>query len=412
MKLYKKNIIVLLFSLIITFWLGFRLIRFNIFFFDYWFFYIYLLIFFCVMGQIFTLLYTGPLIYKIIHGIKLELFQKHFLTILALKIIFVIQFLIFRNIDTYTIASLVFFLYFPLVYIFRRIDPSSFFKFFETILICLVLLCTFDMLNLTQELNVFDYSLILNKSVNDTTINSLPTGLYSMNPLFNFRGRPPGVSGTPYASSALIAASCFYFYFIKDLKKATIFFIIFLLYGTGSTAIIFLIFLIFNMKLSKNYILTIFIITPLFLIIIASRFGNIMYWVPFPHLDGNIIDFLLIFLIGEGTSIPMIKFDEIRGLALIFSFGILGCFFLITLLFLSKKSLTFFQNEKWYLKSRAAFSFILIILFCSWHYPTFMLFPNIVLVMMILAFITSQTINRYEKNPNYLIKNYNKKRKK
>ena len=386
MRINILNIKLTLLSYVITFWLAWRLIRNTDFLYEYWNFYVYVLIILILLTFHINLRFFLNSIINFFKHNYVKNYQNIFFLISCLMILFIYHKINNLSLDTFGISSLVFFLFFPFVKLFEKLHPETFFKIFEKILLLLIFLILIDALNLFFKLEIFDYFLIenLREDPNIPTINSY-------HPILNLRGRGPGVSGTVYASAAIVASSAIYFFIIKSyLKMSLAVFTLFIL-NTGSP-ILPLFLLSFYLIKKKNFI---FSFIPLILILfIMEKFGAskgiLSVWLPRFSFDGTEIQFVNSFLFGEGKHIPSVKFGELRGLALLFSFGFFGLISLITIIFIYYKSLKLFFFEKYYLNYKGSFYFIIVLLLSSWHYPTFMVFPNIVFVIALIAFLSSR----------------------
>lgn len=385
MKISISKIKFTLLSYVITFWLSWRLIRNTDFLYQYWYFYVYVLLILILLTIHINLTFFVNLFHNFFKNNHIKNYQYIFLFISCLMVLFIYHTISNFSLDTFGIASLVFFLFFPFTKFFGKLHPEIFFKIFEKILVLLIFLILLDTFNLFFDLNIFDYSLIenLREDPNIATINTHHS-------ILNLRGRGPGVSGTVYASSALVAAASVYFFIIKSYWKIFLAGFTLFIQNTGSV-ILPLLFISFFLINKKNFIF-LFLICFIFILFIIEKLGlkGVSIWLPKFVFHGTEFQFASSFLLGEGKHIPSVTFGEIRGLALIFSFGLFGSVLLITIFFIYLKSLKLFFQDKHYLNYKGSLYFIIILLLSSWHYPTFMVFPNIVFVIALIAFLSSR----------------------
>ena len=382
----SNNFFYLFLALAISVWLSWRLLRMNNITYEMWYLYIYIMIFFIIVTFPLNFFYFFRSL--ILHQKTNKVFENINFIISFLLLIFSLQIILNRgNLDTFGVASLVFFLYFPLLVIIKKIDPIVFFNLFENIIIILIIFTLLDAINLLFGMNIFDYSLVQLVKGEDEFWPVLGNSHFIFE---NWRGRAPGVSGTVYATSALVGSATIYFFITKSYFKTLLSgFTLFILSSGSSVIIVLLAFLFIKKKNSLSLIIALIIIT-LSLMLISNKFGSLHLWLPEFHYSGSNIKLLFNFFLGDGNHASNFQFGELRGLSLIFSFGFIG-FFLLIFLFLNLKRASFiFRSETWGLKYRGLFAFILVLFFSSWHYPTFMVFPNIFFLILASSFTSCQ----------------------
>ena len=199
--------------------------------------------------------------------------------------------------------------------------------------------------------------------------------------------RSIGVAGTNYASSALNAATCVYFFVLKKRLMFFLTFTLLILWGVGSSlgaAIIG----IFLTRVSSKWIFLYFsILVTLIALLFISRGFDV------GHLTTIInnfaaFDMLAATIVGEGKAISSMQ-TEWRVIGLLFSLGALGSLLLAIMIFnyfiYSKYEKSFGDNHQF----RGGLFFLLVLLISTIHYNTLLVFPNVFFLVGLISLSTA-----------------------
>ena len=332
----------------------------------------YLIIFFALVS----------LVLSVKHNLYLER-SKTAVIVLFFILLSVSRLGLFPYLDPFFVASMVFCLYFLMLTIFMRYSVDFGFKCFEILLILLLVFNSLDYFDANSALiNIFSYEV---PAFMDGIMNPLgheSQSFFSQSMSDGFIVRSIGVSGTNYASSALTAATAIYFYILKRRMLFFLCFSLLIIWGVGSSLLAALVYILFLKR--KSWVLLVF--GPLGLafayIVITSRgFTSDVYL----NITNNfgVLDLLLASIIGEGRSVSSIH-TEFRILGLFFSLGFLGVL-LVSIMIINFKNFARYANYNNYSKYNAGLGFIIVLLISTLHYNSFFVFPNIFLIVMLIA---------------------------
>lgn len=319
-------------------------------------------------------------------SIKYNLYLKRTRTAVLVTffiLLSVLRLAVFPIADPFFLASFVFCLYFLMLTIFLKTSIQSGFKCFEVLLIFLFIYNLFDFIDANSTiLNVISYKAPTFMEGMMTPMDQRSQFLFSSTMTDGVVIRSIGVSGTNYASSALTAASAVYFFILGRRVLFSLFFILLLLWGVGSSVFA----LICVMSLLAIRSKWIVIILPIVLVAIYFLFAS-RGWDPL-HLfqvinNFGATSFMAAIIFGEGSSISSLH-SEFRILGLIFSLGLFGVLFLGCML-LNYATFTKYAKLKRNNQFKAGLYFILVLLVSTLHYNTLFVYPNIFFVVMLIA---------------------------
>lgn len=300
--------------------------------------------------------------------------------------------------DPFFIASMVFCLYFIMLTIFMRYSLDFGFKCFEILLVLLLVYNSLDYFDANSALiNIFSYEIPVFMDGLMNPLGHESQSFFSSSLADGFIVRSIGVSGTNYASSALTAATAIYFYILKRRVLFFLSFSLLIIWGVGSSLLAALVYILFLKR--KSWVLLVF--APLGLafayIVITSRgFTSDVYL----NITNNfgVFDLLLASIIGEGKSVSSLH-TEFRILGLFFSLGFLGAF-LVSIMIINFRNFARYASYNNYSKFNAGLGFIIVLLISTFHYNSFFVFPNIFLIVMLIALssIGFMRIPKYEQS--------------
>jgi len=326
--------------------------------------------------------------------IKLDLVS---LLILISLSVYAVSLLSFRNInDAFTLGMTCLAGYFSMHIVLKKISDVTFFKFLKYLFIGLLFVQGLVIFDIIFDIHMINYVFlrettgIPNKgALGGTKVlgyldTSNLTGLSFLLP------RVPGVSGTPYASGGLIAAICMYFLVIKNYRWAIISFLVLSWTGALSPffALLFGILLLSSSKLVK--------VTSLILsVIVLVRYGeNKLVEVIYLYTDIGFDDSVTIIeliskgLIGEGTLMSSVG-SEMRIINLMYAAGLYNLIIWSIIGYQIYKK----QSKLKYLNIRytACMGFLFVIIISNWHYHSIFVYPNIFIIVLLIAFFTSRS---------------------
>lgn len=361
--------------------LSWRLLRFADQTYILWQFHLY------VLG--FLLLISLPYLMRYIYSVSDNM--SHY--IMAFLLSGLLSQVIFPGIDTFSVAMSTFLLYFLFERKFSKIDAYRFFRGFRLLLFLMLVLNFIDLMNhhfLDHRLFNYERAAEIFRDINLAGYISKPL----LPGIIDLHGRPPGVSGTPYATSALIAAIAIYFYIARNSFLFILSVLTLILWATGSSIIIFvMVFLFLNIRKWYSPLIVLLGIAGVIGLIEARGFSSASYFKIIQEFSP--LQLLAALIIGEGRHVSSM-FSEFRIVGLFFSLGVLGVSFLVAMIMRYWKITKQKQKTMEYMYYRAGFWFILTLLMTNWHYQTVFIFPNIIFVVMLLAFVSSR--NSCEQN--------------
>lgn len=203
-------------------------------------------------------------------------------------------------------------------------------------------------------------------------------------PVFESSGRPAGVSGTRYASSALIAAGFIYFFYLKKLFWAGLSVLVLLIYSVGSTILISIIFLIFLERRRLGLLIAFPIGILLAYQAVENRGFDIAIYLNFEIL-ASAVGITKAIIFGDGGHTSRIIWTELRFIGLFFSLGLVAVVLCLSHLNHMRKDIFFSKSLIWSAHIKALFLAVCVIILSGWHYPTLFVFPNFIFFLLFLA---------------------------
>ena len=332
----------------------------------------YLIIFFALISLILT----------IKHNLYLER-SKTAVIVLFFILLSVGRLGLFPYPDPFFTASMVFCLYFVMLTIFMRSSLDFGFRCFEILLILLLIYNFLDYFDANSELiNIFSYEIPSFMSGVMNPLGHQSQSLFSQTMSDGFIVRSIGVAGTNYASSALTAATSIYFFILKRRFLFILSFFLLIIWGVGSSLLAAVAYILFLKRRSKISIIFVALGLVFAYFIIINR-----GWSPDVYLNVTnnfgTFDFLLASILGEGKSVSSLH-TEFRILGLFFSLGLIGILF-VSIMIINYRNLARYASLNNYAKFNAGQGFILVLLIATFHYNSFFVFPNIFLIVMLIA---------------------------
>lgn len=358
-----------------------------------------LLVSFILSWKLFRLAYPAEILWNIhnyiiifLAFISLLLSIKHNLYLEKSKTAIVVLFLIllsvsrlafFPSTNPFFVASMVFCLYFSMLTIFMKFSLDFGFKCFEILLILLLFYNFLDYVDANSSLiNIFSYEIPSFMAGIMNPMGHQSQSLFSQSMADGFIVRSVGVAGTNYASSALAAATAIYFFILKRRLLFILSFSLLVVWGVGSSLLAAIAYILFLKRKSKVSIIFVAVGLAFSYLIITSRgFSSDVYL----NITNNFgaFDFLMASIVGEGKSVSSLH-TEFRILGLFFSLGSIGAL-LIGIMIINYRNLARYASSNNYLNFNAGLGFILVLLMATFHYNSFFVFPNIFLIVMLIA---------------------------
>lgn len=369
-----RRVVTKLFLLLVAIFLSWRLLRFADPSTLFWQFHLFIL---CVL-----ILISLPSFFQLDRWAKSSMGGLFF----AFIILILLRESIFLTPSSFTIGTLCFFIYFLLERSFRKVNTYDFFSYFQFLLVLLLVFNSVDFVNWhLLEKPIFDYSNAMSRidaihEVGKTSRTFLP----------GFVGRPPGVSGTPYASSALIAATAIFFCVLGKKKLFIFASFLMILWATGGpiAAYILALFLLNIRNIRKWYSPLVVILLFMFTFYVYEhRNGFHAGWLGL-GTDHSPTQLILAFLVGDYGTFS----TEFGFLKWTMGLGIFGLVIFVAMVSKYWKVIDRMKNSCEYIYFRAGFWFMFTIIFSSWHYHTLFLFPNIIFLVLLLAFVSSRIV--------------------
>jgi hypothetical protein len=290
---------------------------------------------------------------------------------------------IFPQADPFFMASSVFCLYFIMVTFIMKHSIELGFKYFEALLILLLIYCAIDYFDANNPFtSIFIYKVPLFMDGSLGALGHKSQSLFSVSMADGFIVRSIGVAGTNYASSSLVAASSIYFFIVKRRILFTLSVVLLILWGVGSSLFGLVVAMSFLFKRSKWIVAVIpFCVLAIYFLFVSRG------WDP-SHLfqitnNFGATSFLAASLLGEGKSISSLH-SEFRVLGLIFSLGFVGVSLILcmTINYINLSRYAKLYDDVHY---RAGLYFMSVLLITTFHYNTFFVFPNIFFFVMLIA---------------------------
>ena len=303
-------------------------------------------------------------------------------------------------VDTFTISMLSFSVYFLLYRIFYDLHDLIVFSSIEYLM---VLIVVFNVVNYIDAnfLSSPLFSLKTDKLPYEMTSTGHATGSF-VPFLSKYIVRPSGVSGTDYASSGLLAAISIYFLIVKRKYLFVYSYIILLFWGVATPILALLVSV--SIYLRKKWYFILFVLLSIVLgSFIASVRGGVSLSV---YLNiGFLGDFFTLFfgfIFGEGKTIGSVV-TELRIVNMLFGLGLIGSFLLFFMMYKYYCFVKFNVSKEYFGdKYLGGGFFIFTLLLSSFHYNSFFIYPNVLLVVAFIALVSarihkqSEFLRRYQ----------------
>jgi hypothetical protein len=332
----------------------------------------YLIIFFALIS----------LTLSIKHNLYLER-SKTAIIVLFFILLSVSRLVFFPSPNPFFVVSMVFCLYFSMLTIFMRFSLDFGFKCFEILLVLLLFYNFLDYVDANSSLiNIFSYEIPSFMAGMMNPMGHQSQSLFSQSMSDGFIVRSIGVAGTNYASSALNAATAIYFFILKRHLLFILSFSLLVIWGVGSSLLAAIAYILFLKRKSKISIIFVFVgLVFSYLVITGRGFTSDVYL----NITNNFgaFDFLMASIVGEGKSVSSLH-TEFRILGLFFSLGSIGAL-LIGIMILNYRNLALYAGLNNYLNFNAGLGFLIVLLIATFHYNSFFVFPNIFLIVMLIA---------------------------
>ena len=382
-KIYKISWInyIVIFCLSIV--LSWKLFRFNSHFDYLW-----------QLHSYFTVLF---LIVSVVVGLKYKFYLNKLrmpLLILLFVGVSLFRLFYFQTLDAFTMCSVIFGHYFIIIWFFNRKISGLGFKYFELLLLLCASWNLLDMVDMNSDIvNIFNYNIPEFKIGFMTPLGHESQFIWSTSPSNGTIIRSPGISGTNYSSSALIAATSMYFWVLKKPLIYIPLIALLCIWGVGSSIAALIVCFLIQKRKSKWIVLGLLCASILVYGLFLSR-----GWDPsslFNIINNfNDADLLVASFLGEGQSISSMH-SEFRILGLVLSLGIIGSFLILCMQY---NYLTYVGNIKLNDVQRhqasGGFYFILTLVIANFHYNTFFVYPNIFFFVMIIAISSVELIKK------------------
>jgi len=294
----------------------------------------------------------------------------------------------FGAIDTFTICSLVFGFYFIMLDWLIKNGRQKGFRYFEALITLLFVFNLFDFVDAnTNLINIISYEIPAFKEGTLGKLGHSSQFIWSDSMSHGVVIRSIGVAGTNYASSALNAATCVYFFVVKKRLLFFLTFTLLIFWGVGSSLAA-AILGIFLTRVRSNWIFLYFpIVIFLVVLLFKSRGFDVDHLMNITNNFGA-FDLLAATIVGEGKAISSMQ-SEWRVIGLFFSLGALGSLFLAIMIY------NYFIYSK-YEKScgddhqfRGGLFFLLVLLISTIHYNTLLVFPNVFFLVGLISLSTA-----------------------
>ena len=290
----------------------------------------------------------------------------------------------FQSIDSFTMCSLVFCSYFLMLRILMQIGKDTGFKYFESLIILLLIYNAFDYFDANNDsINVISYVI---PAFAEGTLGSLGNAnqpIWASSMTDGVIIRSIGVAGTHYASSALVAATAVYFFILKRRFLFLFSIVLVVFWGVGSSLASAIIVIVLS-KIRSIWSMFYIIVTCCLVLLMFQNRGFDPDHVFSVKNNFIAFDFLFAAFFGEGKSISSMH-SEFRMFGLILSLGIIGSFLSFCMIY---NYYSFTKYDKVYgidSRFKAAFFFLLVLIVSTTHYNTLFVFPNVFFVVALFA---------------------------
>jgi len=291
--------------------------------------------------------------------------------------------------------------YYLCVYEFSKYDESQFSKFYFSILAIGAIISFIDFFDASYIplFNIIDYNKIntlFNTGIQtqqdfDVHADSIISGLTGIRSF-----RAGGIGGSPYVTGGFVSG----FLMLTVIeKRKTIFFIslfVFILLSVTSAMVGFfaalIIYIIINSKKHKIYSILLILITLPILIQMWNLRGGVLSNPGYHNIsmaEQNSLELIFNFLLGEGTHSENSLSSEFRILGLTYSYGLICFISAFTIIYNCSIESNRYDKITGFYTSRYLYT-ILPIFITSFHYNTILIFPNFVIVVIVLAYISSR----------------------
>lgn len=303
--------------------------------------------------------------------------------IILLQLLFPLQLFVFNRGDPYLVGVFCILCFFPL-YLVSVKHTESTEQTIEAVFISILFITLFENISYIYSFSPFNYF----KSASFS-----PSTISSYHPVLDIRGRLPGLSGSVFATSALIAGITLYFANVSKPFFVLLGLVCQFFLATMSTFLVFIVFYIFLIRGVYKIVFSTaaaFALFPVFTYKIGNN-DTFQAWLPTLSTSYSSLEIWVGAAIGFGTQSPQIDFGEFRILSLLAAFGPLITLLLIGINVGAYRKLRLigqFQIKKQY---QGYLNLCLLIFACNWHYETFMIFPNIFIVTWLFALIFART---------------------
>ena len=293
--------------------------------------------------------------------------------------------------------------YYLFVYEFSNYNENQFSKFYFSILAIGATISFIDFLDASSILpfDIIDYNKINTSFTSAETQtqqdfdNHAPSILGDLLGIVTFRAA--GIGGSPYVTGGFISG--FMMLTILDNRKILFFIVLFnfiLLSVTSAMVGFFASLLIFFVVSSHKSIkqklyasLLIGITLPVFIKMYNLRGGLESGYDHVSMREQNSFELIFNFLLGEGVQAEHSLSSEFRILGLIYSFGFICSLAAFMIIYNCYKESNRYDKITGLYTSRYLYT-ILPIFITSFHYNTILIFPNFVIVVIVLAYISSR----------------------
>ena len=154
------------------------------------------------------------------------------------------------------------------------------------------------------------------------------------------------------------------------------------IWGVGSSFLAAIAYILWLKRKSKISIVFFAVGLLLAFVIIQNRGWSSAIYLNITNNFGA-FDFLMASIIGEGKSVSSLH-TEFRILGLFFSLGTIGAL-LVSLLIVNYQKFARYASLNNFPNFNAGLGFILVLFIATLHYNTFFVFPNIFLIVMLIA---------------------------
>lgn len=300
--------------------------------------------------------------------------------------------------DTFTAASLTFFAHLFLTAIFTRVSDRSFFRGLSFVFTGLVVIEILGIVDYVMDWGVVDYA-GMEAIEGIAPIEGVYAGksfilfFLDLEVLQVFFGRMSGIAGTPYASSGLMAAIAAFAMASRRWLLLVLAVAAILFSSTGSAVLsLFMSGALMFRKKPVMYIPFLLLLPFVFWVFQVKGFGEAgtitEVYLPL-ELQAPWFEALVAVVIGEGRHASRLH-GELRVFGLMFSLGIIGLACVLVMLGGWLRGTRLPSDPEILREYRAASYFLLTLFFATIHYQTLFVYPNIAIVVALLALVSSR----------------------